>query len=87
MTNQHGGPRPAVRPDDGRYNNPGGYRPGAGRPNLMPDEVTLKKTIMIPESYWEFLKTIGAGNASQGIRDLIKAAREEAEGNHHAPHP
>lgn len=38
-TNQHGGPRPATREDDGRRNNPGGAREGAGP---KPKSFTLK---------------------------------------------
>lgn len=34
-TNQHGGPRPATRPDDGRHRNPGG-------PGRLPKSFTLK---------------------------------------------
>jgi len=48
----------------------------AGRPLLYPNEgPTAVRRITITDSQWEFLKQVGGGNASEGVRELIRRAR------------
>jgi len=51
----------------------GGRRPGAGRPPQY-REPLLRKTVTLPVSYAEQLATFGAGNLSDGIRQLLENA-------------
>lgn len=52
----------------------GGTREGAGRKPLT-DEPTESSRITMPASYWQYVKELGNGNASAGIRKLIEVAK------------
>lgn len=49
----------------------GGARPGAGRPPLA-GEPMRQYRVSLPASDWERLRSVGSGNASAGIRRLLK---------------
>ncbi len=53
----------------------GGRGRGQGRPPLS-DEPTERITITLPASYLEYLKTVGSGNISNGVRILIERTKE-----------
>jgi len=52
----------------------GGYRAGAGRKRLAPDGVE-KRSVSLPADMWEYVKELGGGNHSAGIRRLVEASR------------
>ena len=52
----------------------GGFRPGAGRKRLSPDGVE-KRSISLPPDMWEYVKELGGGNYSAGVRRLVEASR------------
>jgi hypothetical protein len=54
----------------------GGYRKGAGRIATF-GEVMQKKTITLPESPMKYLKKLGEGNLSAGIRTAVDLLREK----------
>lgn len=51
----------------------GGRREGAGRKTLY-DEKMITVTIRLPPLYVNMLRSLGDGNASLGVRNLIEAA-------------
>ena len=52
----------------------GGYRAGAGRKRLAPDGVE-KRSVSLPADMWEYVKELGEGNYSAGVRRLVEASR------------
>lgn len=52
----------------------GGAGRGQGRHSLS-DEPTESSRITMPASYWEYIRDLGGGNASKGIRQLIEQAK------------
>lgn len=50
----------------------GGFRPGSGRKRLSKGEPTVMIRARVPESYKLFLKRVGKGSISAGLRQLIK---------------
>lgn len=60
----------------------GGPRPGSGRPHLNGQrpgqgEYLRKITVSLPADLIDWLREIGEGNVSRGIRRLAEIAREE----------
>lgn len=51
----------------------GGARKGAGRKPLA-EEPTESSRVTMPASYWQYVRELGGGNASAGIRKLIEVA-------------
>lgn len=48
----------------------GGSRPGSGRPPVTPGG-TRPHTVTLSDAEWEYLRNVGDGNASAGLRELI----------------
>lgn len=56
----------------------GGYREGAGRKSLA-EEPTESHSTTMPQSYWQLVQELGAGNYSAGLRKLVEWYREHLE--------
>jgi hypothetical protein len=59
----------------------GGRREGSGRKPLAKGERTVKITVSLLESDVEWLRRLGSGNVSSGIRSLV--AYDRSGGQHH----
>lgn len=57
----------------------GGKRTDAGRKPLTQNESTQSSRITMPASYWQFVRELGQGNASLGIRRLIEGSMANHE--------
>ena len=55
-------------------NQHGGPRAGAGRKRLAPDGVE-KRSVSLPPDMWGYVKELGEGNYSAGVRRLVEASR------------
>lgn len=53
----------------------GGRRPGAGRPRIDEESPSLSRCITMPPADWEHVEAVGDGNASAGVRELVRRDR------------
>jgi hypothetical protein len=54
----------------------GGRRAGAGRPRIDEESQSLSRCITMPPGDWEHVEAVGDGNASAGVRELVKRDRK-----------
>lgn len=58
-----------------RADRPGGWRGGeGGRPRVVDDDLTERRTVTLPSRLWRRIEALGAGNFSAGVRKLADMA-------------
>lgn len=58
-----------------RSDRPGGWRGGdGGRPRVIDDDYTVRRTVSLPSRLWRRIEALGNGNFSAGVRKLADLA-------------
>lgn len=57
-----------------RADRPGGWRGGGGRPRVIDDDLTERRTVTLPSRLWRRIEALGNCNFSAGVRKLADLA-------------